>query len=141
MRSFSLKWLEEFGQVGLCYSVYEDAAFCKFCRLLPGGERWGLVEKPFQKWKDAIHYFNAQLCNILSDKTKGYHGNKLHLSAITRIGEFDKCIEEICMKKLKFKFLNRSVPVLSVHKEVVILKEGRYMKVQVPFVNKYLGLV
>ena len=29
MRSFSLKWLEEFGQDGLCFSVYEDAAYCK----------------------------------------------------------------------------------------------------------------
>ena len=26
MKSFSLKWLEEFGQDGLCYSVYEEAA-------------------------------------------------------------------------------------------------------------------
>ena len=31
MRSFSLKWLEEFGQDGLCYSVYEDATYCKLC--------------------------------------------------------------------------------------------------------------
>ena len=46
MRSFSLKWLEEFGQDGLCYSVYGDAAYGTFCRLFPRGV---LVEKPFQK--------------------------------------------------------------------------------------------
>ena len=51
MRSFLLKLLEEFGQDGLCYSVYEDAAYCKFCRPYPGGEREVLVEKPFQSGK------------------------------------------------------------------------------------------
>ena len=93
MKSFSLKWLKEFGQDGLCYSVYEDATYCKFCRLFPGGERGVLVEKPFQKWKDAISYFNAHFCNILSDRTKEYHGKKLHLSVITRATEFVKCME------------------------------------------------
>ena len=44
MRSFSLKWLEEFGQDGICYSVYEDAACCKFCRLFTGGEGGVLFE-------------------------------------------------------------------------------------------------
>ena len=90
---FLIKWLEEFGQDGLCYSVYEDAAYCKFCKLFPGGERGMLLEKPFQKWKDAISYFNVHFCNILSDKTKGYHGNKLILSAITRGTKFVKCME------------------------------------------------
>ena len=46
MRSFSLKWLEEFGQDGLQYSVYGDAAYCKVYRLFPGEERGVLVEKP-----------------------------------------------------------------------------------------------
>ena len=73
--------------------MYEDAAYWKFCRLFPGGERGVLVEKPFQKLKDAISYFNAHFYNILRDKTKGYYGNKLHLSAITRATEFVKCME------------------------------------------------
>lgn len=93
MRSFSLKWLDEFGQDGLYYSMYEDAAYCKFCRLFPGGERGLLVEKPFQKWKDAIREFNAHFRNVLSDKSKGYRGNKLHLSAVTRATEFVKRME------------------------------------------------
>ena len=93
VRSFSLKWLEEFGQDGFCYSVYEDAAYYKFCRLFPDGERGLLVEKPFQKWKDAICDFSADFHNILSHKTKGYCGNKLHLSVITRVTEFVKCME------------------------------------------------
>ena len=93
MISISLKWLEEFGQDGLCYSVYENAAYCMFCRLFPGGERGVLVEKPLQKWRDAISYFSAHFHNILSDKTKGYHGNKFHLSAITRATKFVKCME------------------------------------------------
>ena len=82
MRSFSLKRLD-----GLCYSVYEDAAYFKFCRLFPGGERGLLVEKPFQRWKDAISEFNAHFHNIISDKTKGCCGNKLYLSAVTRATE------------------------------------------------------
>ena len=54
MCSFSSSWLDEFQQDGLVYSVKDDAAYCKFCRLFPGGE-WGmLVEKPFKKWKSAI---------------------------------------------------------------------------------------
>ena len=85
MRSFSLKWLEGFGSDSFCYSVYKDAAYCKFWRLFPGGERRVLVETPFQKWKDAISYFNAHFCNTLSDETKEYHGNKLHLRATTRV--------------------------------------------------------
>ena len=93
MRSFSLKWLDEFGQDGLCYSVYEDAAYCKFCRLFQGGERGLLVEKPFQRWKDAISEFNAHFHNIISDETKGSHGNKLYLSAVTRATEFVRQIE------------------------------------------------
>ena len=59
MRSFSKNCLEEFGQDGLMYSVVEDAAYCKYCRLFPGGERELLVENPFRKWKDAIPEFQA----------------------------------------------------------------------------------
>ena len=94
MRSFSLKWLDEFRQDGLCYSVYKDAAYCTFCRLFPGGERGLLVEKPFQMWKDVIREFNAHFHNIISDKTKGCHGNKLHLSSVTRATEFVRQTEE-----------------------------------------------
>ena len=93
MKPFSSKWLEEYGPDGLCYSMYEDAAYCKFCKLFPGGERGVLVEKSFLKLKDAICDSNAHLCNILSDKTKEYHSNKLHLSAITRATEFVKPVE------------------------------------------------
>ena len=71
----------------------EDAVYCKFCRLFPGGEREVLVEKPLKKWKDATSYFNAHFCNSLSDKTKGYHCNILHFSATTRATEFVKCME------------------------------------------------
>ena len=52
-----------------------------------------LVEKPFQKWKDTISYCNDHFCNILSDKTKGYHGNKLHLRSIIRATELVKHME------------------------------------------------
>ena len=52
-----------------------------------------LVEKLFQRWKDAISEFNAHFCNIISDKTKGCHGNKLHLSAVTRATEVVRQIE------------------------------------------------
>ena len=37
--------------------------------------------------------FNAHFHNIISDKTKGCHGNKLHLSAVTKATEFVKQIE------------------------------------------------
>ena len=49
MRSFSISWLDEFGPDGLVYSIEQDAAYCKYCRLFPGGERGLLVEKPFRK--------------------------------------------------------------------------------------------
>ena len=92
MSSFSLQWQEEF-EDGLCYSVSEDAAYCKFCRLFLGGERGVLVENPFQKSKDTICDFNAHFHNILNDNTKGYHGNNLHLITITRATEFVKCMK------------------------------------------------
>ena len=59
MHSFLLNWLDEYQVDGLVYSVKEDAAYCKYCRLFPGGERGLLVETPFHKWKDAIREFNA----------------------------------------------------------------------------------
>ena len=59
MCSFFISWLDEFGPDGLVYSIEQDAAYCKYCRLFPGGERGLLVERPFHKWKDAIHEFNA----------------------------------------------------------------------------------
>jgi hypothetical protein len=119
MRAFSLKWLEEFGQDGLCYSVFEDAAYCKFCRLFPGGERGLLVEKPFRKWKDALREFNAHFRNVLSDKTKGCKGNKLHLSAVTRAAAFIRV------------FQGQSVAVdqaLSDHSKTQVLNNRKVLK-------------
>ena len=93
MRSFSLGWLDEFGPDGLVYSIKQDAAYCKYCRLFPGGERGLLVEKPFCKWKDAICEFSAYFRAMQIDKTKGVCENKLHMSAVLRATEFIKCME------------------------------------------------
>ena len=93
MHSFSISWLDEFGPDGLVYSIEQDAAYCKYCRLFPGGERGLLVEKPFRKWKDAIREFNAHFRAMQVDKTKGCHGNKLHMSAVLRATEFIKHME------------------------------------------------
>lgn len=93
MRSFSARWLDDFGKDGLIYSVKEDAAYCKYCRLFPGGDRGMLVEKPFQKWKCAIRDFNAHFRGTQADKTRGARGNKLHLTAIVRATEFIKQVE------------------------------------------------
>ena len=93
MHSFVVKWLDEYGQDRLAYSVENDAAYCKYCKLFPGGERGILVEKPFCKWKDAICEFNAHFWVNQVDKTKGCRGNKLHRSAVVRATEFIKHIE------------------------------------------------
>ena len=93
MCSFSISWLDEFGPDGLVYSIEQDAAYCKYCRLFPGGERGLLVEKPFHKWKDAICEFNAHFRAMQVDKTKGCCGNKLHMSAVLRATEFIKHME------------------------------------------------
>ena len=92
--SFYLNWSEEFKPDGLIYSITEDGAYCKYCRLFPGGERGLLVENPFCKWKDAIREFNAHFRDVKKDKTKGCHGNKMHLAAAVRATEFLKCIGE-----------------------------------------------
>ena len=44
MHSFNPNWLEEFKTDGLIYSFTEDAAYCKYCRLFPGGDR-GLLDE------------------------------------------------------------------------------------------------
>ena len=49
MRSFSLKRLEEFGQDGLCYSAYEDAAYCKFSRLFSMWRKRNVSRKAIPK--------------------------------------------------------------------------------------------
>ena len=36
---------------------------------------------------------------------------------------------DISIRELQFKFLNRSVPAFAVHKEIIKVKEMRYMKV------------
>ena len=93
MRSFSISWLDEFGPDGLVYSIKQDAAYCKYCRLFPGGERGLLVEKPFHKWKDATHEFSAHFRAMQVDRTKGCRGNKLHMSTVHRATEFIKHME------------------------------------------------
>ena len=90
MRSFSLTWLYEFKDEGLTYSEKDDAAFCKYCKLFPGGERGSMVESPFRKWKNAKAIFEAHFRNKLTDKTKGY---KLHCTALARATELIKQIE------------------------------------------------
>ena len=40
---------------------------------------------------------------------------------------------EICLRELKYKSLNRSVPVLPVHKGMMKSKEKKHMKVEAPF--------
>ena len=74
MHSFVVKWLDEYGQDGLAYSVENDAAYCKYCRLFPGGERGILVEKPFHKWKDAIWYLMPIFGQIKLIKQKDAEG-------------------------------------------------------------------
>ena len=61
MHSFSLNWLDKYQVDGLVFSIKEDASYCKYCRLLPGGERGLLVETPFRKWKDAIREFSYNM--------------------------------------------------------------------------------
>ena len=71
----------------------QNAAYYKYCRLFPGGERGLLVEKPFCKWKDSIHEFNAHFRAMQVDKTNGCCGNKLHMNAVLRATEFIKHME------------------------------------------------
>ena len=73
--------------------VTEDGAYCKYCKLFPGGERGLLVKKPFHKWKDAIWEFNAHFRDLQKDKTKGCHGNKMHIAAAVWATEFLKHID------------------------------------------------
>ena len=42
---------------------------------------------------------------------------------------------EISMRELKFKFLNRSLPVFPMHKEMVKPKERSFLKVEAPFLS------
>ena len=84
MHSFLLNWLDEYQVDGLVYSVKENAAYCKYCRLFPGEERGLLVETPFHKSKDAIREFNAHFQATQKDKTRGCHGHKLYTSAMIR---------------------------------------------------------
>ena len=70
MHSFNPNWLEEFKTDGLISSVTEDGAYCKYCKLFPGGERGLLVEKPFCKWKYAIWEFNAHFRDLQKRQNK-----------------------------------------------------------------------
>ena len=44
------------------------------------------------------------------------------------------------MRDLTFKLLNRAVPIFPVHKEMIIPKERRYVKVGAPFLDEIPGL-
>ena len=44
------------------------------------------------------------------------------------------------MKELKFRFLNRSVPVFPAHIDMVIPKERMFLKIQAPLFNEISGL-
>ena len=93
MHSFSLKWLDEFQSQGLVYSSKDDGAYCKYCKLFPGGERGALVKVPFRRWKNAKGEFEAHFQNKLKDKTKGCRGYKSHATALVRAAEFIKQVE------------------------------------------------
>ena len=43
---------------------------------------------------------------------------------------------EISMRDLKFKSLNRAVPVFPLHKGIVKPKEKRYVRIEAPFLNE-----
>ena len=69
------------------------------------------------------------------------------LSEIHEHGDLDLGVEnfvelgaEISIRELKFKFLKRSVLVLTVHNEIIKPKERRYVKVEVPFLDEISGL-
>ena len=53
------------------------------------------------------------------------------------------CVEtegEISMGELKYKFLYRSVPIFPVHKEMIMPKDRRDAKAEVPFLDEILEL-
>ena len=91
MCSFSISWLEEFKDKGLTYSEKEDGAYCKYCKLFPGGVRGTLVQTPFRKWKHAKDEVKAHFQNIVH--SKGCRGYQRHVAALARATEFIKQVE------------------------------------------------
>ena len=47
---------------------------------------------------------------------------------------------KLSMRDLKFKFLNRSILVFPLNKDMIKPKERRFLKVEIPFLNEVLGL-
>ena len=68
MRSFNPNWLEEFKTDGLIYSVTEDGAKCKYCKLFPGGERGLLVRSLSASGK--MQFGNLMPISGICKKTK-----------------------------------------------------------------------
>ena len=73
MCSFNPNWLEEFKTDGLIYSVTEDGAYCKYCKLFPGGERGLLVE-----WMNSL-----VLLNIVSQVIQFFESSPKRTSVLT----------------------------------------------------------
>ena len=44
------------------------------------------------------------------------------------------------MRELTFKFLNRAVPIIPAHQEMIKPKERRYVNVKAPFLDEISGL-
>ena len=59
MHSFSLTWLDEFKSEGLMFSVKDDGAYCKYCKLFAIGDMGALAQVPFCRWKNARSEFEA----------------------------------------------------------------------------------
>ena len=69
--------------------------------------------------------------------------SKIHdnVHVVLGVNGFIELEAEICLRGLTFKFLNRSVPVFPVHKEMVKPKEWRFMGVEAKFPDEIQGLV
>ena len=52
---------------------------------------------------------------------------------VSGVNNFVYLEEELNMRELKFKFLNRSAAVFPIHKEMAYPKERRFLKVDTPF--------
>ena len=68
--------------------------------------------------------------------------SKIHFNInwVLGIKNFVEIESELGMRELKFKFLNRSVLLFPVHKEIVKAKERKVLKVEAPFLGKVTGL-
>ena len=64
----------------------------------------------------------------------------INVGFILDVKNFVELEAEICMRELKFKFLNRSFPVFPVLKEMNKHKERRYVDIEAPFLGEISGL-